>query len=166
VERNSFRFHLQRNEFRSTTVAQRCQQKTLPGADARAGRSEDRTTSRWHQFARGYALPGALRLATIVRQERSQSRSVLAAAVISSESNLPTSAAVALQASAQAEHECIISGLCLAIMHADRPQKPAQSDARWSAFACSLAGGKGMPTAGGPVVAFKNKGIDGRSEPT
>src|SRR3954463_5266310 len=77
-------------------------------------------------------------LATIVRQDRSQSRSVLAASFISAESNLPTSAAVSLHASAQAAHEWTISGLCLAIMQADRLQKPAQSDESCTDRACSF----------------------------
>ena len=62
----------------------------------------------------------------------------LRAAFISGESNFPTSAAVALHASAHAAHEWTISGLCLAIMQAERLQKPAQSETRWSDFACSF----------------------------
>src|SRR4051794_7897146 len=68
--------------------------------------------------------------ATIARQDFSQSRSDLVAAFISAESNLPTSATVALQASAHALHEAAISGLCLAIMLAERLQNAAQSEAR------------------------------------
>jgi hypothetical protein len=74
-------------------------------------------------------------LATISRQERSQSRSDLAAVFMGAESNRSTSAAVTWQASAHAAHEKVISALCFEIVLVDSPQNPAQSDSKCSGLA-------------------------------